>query len=274
MKAFIVPVDLSDVSFNAAKYAASLARECSVGTIVLYHTVIATDREIGQSTDDIISREEDRLKELVEQQLQSLAPDTHIIIQVDNNLLLESSQSLFKRYEASLIIMGITGKNKLEQKLFGSNTINLALYSGCPVLVVPAVARYQDVQRIALGLEFKGGLLEQIPSEEIIAFVKAVQAELMVLNVAGDNEKIPPPLVFAGQQAAHILFDNVKASYHMMDDNDVVRAVTRFVDTNDVQVVITIASEHGFFDRLFKGSTTRDLAFFSTIPLIIYKSKA
>lgn len=71
---------------------------------------------------------------------------------VNNDTLTEGVASLVKQYQASLIVMGITGRNKVGQKLIGSNVFQVSQKADVPVLIIPAKARFTKIENVALAL--------------------------------------------------------------------------------------------------------------------------
>lgn len=271
MKTIIIPVDFSDVSINAAKYATALSTEYEQPRLVLFHSTVATIREQGQTIEDVVALSTIDMDNLIVD-LKNINPNATFIIEVSEHYVFECIETLYNQYEASLIVMGITGKNKLEQKLIGSNTLKVAQNSRKPVLIIPGDIAYKPVEKVAVAIQFKEDLLKKIPANTIINFTNELDAELLVLNVALEGDDTPNSYVFAGQQAAHLMFDKAKSSFHLMEDKDVVNAITTFVADNNVQVVVSIAEEHGFFESLFKGSITQKLAFYTHVPLLVVQA--
>lgn len=269
MHTFIVPVDFSETSFNAARYATLLSTQLPGAQIILYHSCIATDKEAG--SDLVYDNATADMNALVAS-LELLAPDTVFSGIVNDGLLLENIMSLAGSNNALLIVMGITGKNRLEQKLIGSNTTRVALESGLPVLIIPADASFVPVEKVVLALQFREHLLETIPYGKINELLQLLNAKLMVVNVDDGEDEIPAQYVFAGQQAAHIMFDDAGATYHMLRDAAVGNSIADFAQHNDAQIILNIAREHNWFELLFKGSLTRQLAFEARLPILALKA--
>jgi nucleotide-binding universal stress UspA family protein len=204
--------------------------------------------------------------------LQAIAPDVEFIIITNGGLILENIQKLSLQYASSLIVMGITGKNKLEQKVVGSNTIKVGLNSDIPVLIIPPNAKYAPIKNVALALPFKKNLLDFVPFEAINTLKEKLGASLMVVNVEKKGENIPNNIVYSSLQSAHYMFGKSGATFHMISDDHVADAITAYALSNDAQVIISIAEEHNFIQYLFKGSVTTRLAFHSNIPLLVYKA--
>ncbi len=272
MNTLIVPVDFSETSLNAARYAASLSNQLVPCRVVLYHSTIATlpEKELSKAS---IHNDADKWNTDLITNLREVAPETEFINIVDDGFIFEKVQALVNEYKALLIIMGITGKNKLQQKLIGSNTIHIALQATCPVLIVPPRTTYQPIKQVGVALQLEKNLVEHVPHEAIKSLVNALNASLMVIHVEPEYHATAASILLAGQQAAHRMFDSIGATYHLLDNDHIAESIADYALDNDAQLVISIAHEHGFIQQLFKGSVTRDLAFYATLPVIVFGAK-
>lgn len=270
MNSILVPVDFSSTSDNAALYAAKMATQMNVPKIVLYHSYIA-DNVGSHLSDEELQKQSQIILDKLVQKMQSLNADIEYISITNGGLIFENIQILLKEYEAHLIVMGITGKNKLEQKLIGSNTIKIAQMSGVPVLIIPPHCSFSKIEKITMALPLRENLIEFIPHEEINKLVKRLDAMLLVVNVEKKDDITPTRIVYAGLQAAHFMFDEVNATFHLIQDQNIAQGIADYATDNDSQLVISVAEEHSFLQFIFKGSITTQLAFYTKIPLLVYK---
>lgn len=272
MKTIIVPIDFSDVSLNALDYTLHLTKELGNTRLVLYHSTIGTAKNLTNDSSDVVAAATEEIKTLIDK-LKERAPHIEFIFEVNDDPIYENIVQLYTHYNASLIVMGITGKNKLEQKIIGSNTVRISLKSGFPVLIIPLASTYKPVEKIVLALQFKDNLSQKVPADEIKQFAQSLDAQLLVLNIEKEDDETPPSTVYESQIAAQKMFEDTNATFHLVTDNDVVGSITDFCSEANVEMVISIAEEHGFFESLFKESVTKKLAFYSQVPILVFKSK-
>src|SRR5690606_19625452 len=129
--------------------------------VVLFHTYGGSYQILDQGAEVVLATTK-ILLENMKQELHDLKEELNkiadsnvtILTEVRDGFLLEDTLDLVKKYSADLIVMGITGKNTLEQKLMGTNTYRVASESPVPVLIVPAKAKFQEVKQVALALKF------------------------------------------------------------------------------------------------------------------------
>ena len=272
MKTILVPVDFSHTSVNAAEYAAQMAGQTQIEKIVLYHTYGGSYQILDAGTDIIRAEINSQLQHLSDALIPLAGKEVKFELVAGDGFLIDELLELVEKYKVDLIVMGITGKNAIEHKLIGSNTLRVATDSSCPVLIVPADAHFSEVKKVALSMKFKAGILDETPYEHIRNMIRDLNAELVILNVADENHRVNPQNVQSGLQATHLMFDDMNAHIEFLGEDHVVERVTDYVQEHDIQMLISVTHKLGFLESLFKGSVTKQLAFYTHVPLMVFKA--
>ena len=136
-KKILVPVDGSDYSMRAAKYAAELAKLMS-GEIVLMHCHKSFPVVLGEPHfQNAINKIMEKSNELVEP-YRKLYQKTGIsfIERILEGPAANAICEVAKLEKLDLIVIGSRGRNKLEGLLLGSCTQRVLNMAPCPVLVI------------------------------------------------------------------------------------------------------------------------------------------
>lgn len=274
MKTMIVPVDFSLTSINAAEYAAQMAKQANVEKILLYYTYGGSYQILDDGTDIVRAEANSQLQHLADSLIPMAGEAAKFELIAGDGFLIDEVLELVEKHNADLVVMGITGKNTIEQKLIGSNTLRIASDSPCPVLIVPSQAKFETVKRVALSMKFKAGILDETPYEGIKNIIKDLNAEMVILNVADENHRVNPQNIQSGLNATHLMFDDVHAKIEFIGEEDVVDHVTAYVNNNEIQMLLSITHKQGFLESLFRGSVTKQLAFYTHVPLMVFKAIA
>lgn len=279
MKTILVPVDFSSTSLNAVQYAVRMSRQLDAKRLILFHTYGGSYQILDQGPEVVYETTKILLENLkhdlnkLQEELNEIAPASLQIEQhISDGFLLEDALEMVEKENVDLIVMGITGKNTLEQKLIGTNTYRLASESPVPVLIVPSKADFTQVQHIALSLKFQSGILEETPYAAIKNTLKALNAKLTVLNVSDDDHHTQAREVQSGITATHMMFDDVEAQVVFLGQDNVVPSIVEYVNDNNVQLLLSVTHKMGFLQSLFKGSVTKQLAFHTTVPLMVFRA--
>jgi nucleotide-binding universal stress UspA family protein len=139
MNTVIVPVDFSDISLNAARYAVKLLTGHPEVQIILYH---AYDNPYAEEN------ALENLGKFKEELLQNR--EANITVLAEHGDFLTELEKLARHRQADLIVMGITGKSSLAQVFMGSNALKMAENKFCPVMIIPSNAVYSEIKNVLL----------------------------------------------------------------------------------------------------------------------------
>lgn len=140
MNTVIVPVDFSETSLNAARYAAKFLSGQYGVNMILHHVYEKPNQatEAGQ-----------RLEKLKDELMTTGAIKITLLAEEGSDFITEL-EKLARHQQADLIIMGIKGRSALGQTFMGSNTLKMVQQKVCPILIVPAEASCQDLKNVLL----------------------------------------------------------------------------------------------------------------------------
>lgn len=258
MTTVIVPVDFSETSLNAAKYASALLTGHYGINIILYHSFSKASEEA-----DCTKRLED-LKAIL---LNSHPVNIEVLCCHDDDFV-SGLEKTARHKHANLVIMGITGKSALAQAFFGSNTLKMAQTKACPVLIVPESARFAQMNNVMLASDFKD-TYNTTPSGPIKEFLNMHRPQLHVVNVDKDHYVSLTDKYEAEKQNLKKLLHDYNPEFYFMRIYDVDEALDMFAKDFNIDLIIAVQRNHSFMDKLFHTSRTKKLSYHSKMPILI-----
>lgn len=285
MNTILLLTDFSEASLHAARYAAALTRQFHASRLILFHAyqvimpvpvseipVSADTSSFAENSEALYNASLEGLKSLHDKLSGLINTDTVVKYRSEDIHLADSINEIAEEEGVDLVVMGITGKSKLEQTIVGSNTIRVSNESNYPVLIVPPQAVIEPVKRIVLACDLKK-LGETLPAKELKKILEEFQAELFVVNVDHKQKNLSPetPLnaVFLND-----LLALYHPAFHYVDNPDPVGGIMEFSKAHQASLIITIPKSHGFFEGLFHRSVTHKLAYHTSIPLLVIHEKS
>lgn len=273
MKTIIVPTDFSATAYNAARYALGLAQQMGTTRIVLYHAyeLIVPIPDVPTSIpmvdqNDLRQASLEGLETMKAELAAELPAGVVMDYRADNQLLSANIDQMVKEEDAQLIVMGTTGGSQLQEILIGSNTIDVVKHTSCPVIVVPAKAKFAPIRKIVFACDFKK-VGTSTPIYPLKNLLNVFKAELHVINIDKENKGLS-----ADTPAESLLLDTLLTGYHpvyhFVDHSNVVQGIMEFADKEQADLILAIPRKHGLFEGLFKRSRTAQLAFHTHIPLL------
>jgi nucleotide-binding universal stress UspA family protein len=176
-------------------------------------------------------------------------------------------EDICKHVQPFAVIMGTKGTSGVERILFGSTTLTAIRHLKWPVIVVPPGKEYgTGIKKIGFACDFDK-VVESTPIQFIKNMVREFGAELHVLNVDHENKNFKPGTPEESLML-HTLIEDLNPQYHFIDNEDIEDGINGFVETNNIDLLITIPKKHKLLDGLFKPSSTKQLVTKSHVPVM------
>ena len=159
MKKILVPVDFSDVSAHAMRFAVELAEKNDAEITLLnsvhidYYSGYQFTSFFGAKTlmDDIHDSIVKKMVEFVKQfetrrKIKTLVNDVYLVSAV---------KEMTTRDGYDLVVIGTKGSSGLEELLVGSNTEKIVRNAACPVISIPGKASVSAIKTILVPIDIR-----------------------------------------------------------------------------------------------------------------------
>lgn len=274
MKTILVATDFSQSANNAARYAAELCALLKVKHLILFHAyqMPSIPAEVpvncALSLEQVRKNREESLQELKQDLLTTAGSDTLILTKAECTWLEEGVDDLADICEAGLIVIGSSSKGIGERLLEGSGTRKLLKNCHFPILVVPSEARFSPIRKIVLGCDLRH-VADTIPITKLIQLVKSFKAQLLVVNVSDSKEENTEKT--HEEDTFYDFFEELNPSIQYIDGSNVSKGILAYADQYSADMVMVVAQQHSFLERMTKASVSSNLASKSNIPLLIIR---
>ncbi|RYZ24460.1 MAG: universal stress protein [Chitinophagaceae bacterium] len=257
MKTVIVPVDFSDNALSTARYAMNMLNGITDVSLVLYHMY-----EKAAEEEEAYFRLERMKSELTGAGVATIACHAE-----PGSDFPESLSRFARHWAASLIIMGLTGKSKLEQIFMTGNTLKLVDKNPCPVMVIPPQAEFKQIRNVALTSDFRDVDLTT-PVGPIKQVLELFRPALHIVNVNSEHYVSLDEHYLEQKSRMKALFNDFNPEFYFIGTYDFHETINQFVSDKQIDMVITIPRSHSFIDKLFNPNHTKKLVFSSTVPVL------
>jgi nucleotide-binding universal stress UspA family protein len=266
MKKIIVPVDFSDTSVNAARYAIEVAKNIPGAAVTLYHVYSSL------SFTTLTSRDSDSRQMVSEAELKALRDRISggfepISCVAEDGSFVETLATYALGNHADLVVMGITGSSKITQVFMGTNTLNVIRNISCPVMIIPPDATYAGLKKMVLTSDFKD-VSRTTPFQSIKNILDIFKPELDILNVDSEHFVELTDEFKIEREAMKDKLGAYNPEFSFLRAYDFVDGISSFVHSKKIDAIITVPRKHSFLSQLFKTSHTKKLAYHSDVPII------
>jgi Universal stress protein UspA and related nucleotide-binding proteins len=280
MKTILVLTDFSENAKAAEKVALRLAIDATAN-LVLYNVYPGQPESINQNIVwphstrasgelQSISNLQSEVYELSDElsKIQNKIHKPEISHLGDAGTLTRRLNEIAQQKDAWMIVMGSKGESHTRNVIFGSNVFKVLEESNCPVLIVPANAKYEHIQKMAYATDL--GSSDRSVMEWLNEFCKILNLSLVVVHVSTDTiasreasgKKIATQIKPVTENTMYFDGKNVKESLHQITEE------------MNVDILALVHRKYGFFDSLFHPSTTHKMIRHTRIPVLILPGKA
>ncbi|WPU98589.1 universal stress protein [Mucilaginibacter sp. cycad4] len=277
MKTILIPVDFSETSNNAIKYAADMGCDMPVKKIILlksyytsvYEQILPSPDFLQLSADDF---ENERIK--IEEQLSALRlklrnrchENIDIETVISTEPIIRAIHETIEDQQPDLMIVG--GDIGGELSMIGEQIIEIAKSSSVKVLIIPANTVYQKIEQALVPCDFEAvarlGILKGLNTSH-----SWLNPKLMILYVDPKRKHIGREAEF--EASVKQLVNCYECKLHYSEDKNIVRGILNFAVEQQVQLIIALPGKHSFFYNLTHSSITEALSLNARHPVLILK---
>lgn len=262
MKTIVAPVDFSNVSFNAARYAAKMAADIHA-ELYLFHVTEIPVSIAEFPVNDSLFEEINMDKEMnaLKNELLKEA-DGKITIQTKN--IIGSVEYELKHFcnekKPFAVVMSSHSSALLDKFFIGSITVYAVSHLNCPVIIVPPGQLYKPIKKIAFATDLKD--IYDVPVNEIRDIIKAFNTSLDIIHVY-KTEQEKNKCSLSGLLLDHRLQQFNPRLYYILHSN-ILKGVCETALSKSIDMILIISRKHA----LFHHSQSREFVFQSSLPVI------
>lgn len=272
MKKILIPCDFSDASESALNYGVELAKYLSASLVLLHADQIPVmSPEMSLSTyplQDTMQESLDALKNLADKIKITSTFNAPIDYFAETGNTTDIILEHVKKVQADLVVMGINGHgSKFMKALVGSVSVDISRKMEVPLLIVPPDVAYKKIQNIAYACSLDESLENSATLIRIKYLATLFAATLNVVHIVPQGHVLSPAETSVGNFVERSL-ENAPHKTFMITEKNASEGLLHFIDTHRVDMIVLEPRKHSLFHNLFMGSTTKELAFNSPVPVL------
>lgn len=274
MDKVLCPIDFSEYSLNALEYAANLL-QIRKGNLTLLHIFTEEDfsKSLESSTPD---NNFSSLKEHALQKLRILAENTSetFHINCDYNLSIGGIDKTIANYAEingfDYIVMGTLGSGYNHETIIGSRTMRTLTQAKTPVITVPIQSSFTKLDSVVYASDYSE--LDKLIMQKLVSFIYNFHSRIRFVHVTHSKDKITERNYEEFKNDLDTFLGYEKISYHLKEyKNEISHGIQEFVDEHQGDLLVLLKRKRNFLDKLISSSVSKELSYFSTRPILIYK---
>ena len=247
-------------------------QKAEIHIVHFYHVVLEVDT-MGQTVssfyegDDIAKISEDSMKKLKDE-IHQKYPDIEINTSVIQGLLGDGIVSLCESQKVDLIVCGTNGTDWLGEHLLGTNTTSIMRSVEIPILVIPEKASFTNLKKIVFVTDFQFSDVEVL--SDVANVAKPFSSSIEVIHMSEIPSENEDALDWI-EEIANQRVTYPKITYqNLSSEKPTFSNLNEFLKKEKADLLVMTTKGKNFFERMFSGSLTQDMACHSTIPLLVY----
>ncbi len=276
MTTILVPVDFSKTAENALVFASNLSQKLQA-RIILFHS-FHTYHTNAYGSAKALEQESLAEKLHADRQLRELYDNTGVsafsspdYISSKNELRQELMHLIDER-SVDLIVMGTQGLgNKLEGRLFGTNTSWVVEKAPCPVIVIPENLRMENLEEIVYASNYMAADIANL--EKLAQIAQGFPANLTVIHITKEASASDIDALATFEQHVKTKIQLSGIRFKLLTGSSVEDRLDQYLEENKVDLLVMSAHYRSLMDKLFGKSLTRIMTLYAHIPLMIFHHK-
>ena len=287
----LVPVDYSEHSLQACRYALKLAKVANA-TVKIFHAFYSpaydlieltgnksTQEKLREEvTQKLIVGEKEKLQEFIDAlsrfpEYQNI-PANNIETVIVPGLAKDEIQNMAAKFIPNLVVMGTRGKDAKENSILGSITEFAIKKLNCPVLAVPVDYSFvgkSNFKNIAYLTDFDES--DFVSIKKLMGFTNLLGLTIHCLHIGGKADKWEKLKMEGLRDYFRNSYDTKKVECHILNlDKNTLQAIDNYVKEQKINILSLTTRRRNLFEKVFKPSLTKRLFYHSNIPLLVFHS--
>lgn len=279
MKKILVPIDYSSHSDNAVSYAIEIAKKIHAD-IHLFHgleapELIAMPGFMVWPAEDFSEMKEEADVDM-EKYVSKLKENPSFGQPYLPNITFSTSIGVTKQLidqaiaaqQPDLVVMGMEGKGKIDRFFLGSTSREMIEKTTVPILLVPATAKYQPINKIAFATDLSESDLNSI--HDLARLFCLYNPEILLVHVDDQPSDFHDPRSRSNQFLNRVTcnINYGKIYYRHISETDIDKGLKWLSENGQVNILSMIHRHPSIFSRILEGSHTQKLARSIHLPLL------
>ena len=265
MKIFC-PIDFSEASLNALKYAIEFGESVNASLVEISHCFTeATD--LKHMIDEDQNAEEAIQSKLLELEKSYADHDIKLGTSLFKGHPLDVIPPYLKQMKHDVVIVGTKGLTAVRDLTVGSFTEELIFSLPVPIMVVPLHYRYQPVTELVLGIDDHLYDSKRV-LHTLVELKKKSRCNLHIVHVRKPDEQPIDYLHHLDEFLEHLDYNfySIPARENISDTLD------QFCDEHSADMLCMVHRDRGWMINIFHRSKVKEKLFHLKIPLLVLQA--
>lgn len=285
----LVPIDFSDYSVNACRYAIGLAEKLNAEIKLMhvyYNPVInsmpLTDTYYYQvNMDEIIREVELRAKSNMEEfysdikekierdNIQGIKIDYALVRGIASEEIIAKSE----QYKPDVIIIGTRGQGEKENDLIGSVTAKVIEDTKVPVLVIPEDSLYQGISTINILYATNFDDSDYKAIKKLMNIMAPFDIRLYCVHFGTKDTNVWDKVKMDSLKENLLnQYNDYEIECSIIEEENLLKAIQEIIREKGIDIISLVTHKRNIISKLLNPSVARKVLFHTNIPFLVFHS--
>lgn len=286
----LVPVDFSDYSVNACKYAIGIAEKLNAEIKLLHvyynpllNSMPLTDTYYYQVNMDEIMRDmELNAKESMEEfyndlkskierdKIQGIKLDYELVRGLAADEIIMTS----REYNPDVVIIGMRGKGERENDLIGSVAAHVIEDTRVPVLVIPEASIYEGVNTINILYATDFDDSDYFALKKLMNILAPFSIRLNCVHIGSDRSNTWDKVKMDHfKKQIKKQYPDYEIKCDIMNNEDIETGLQEYIRNHNIDILSMVTHKRNIIAKVFQPSFAKKMLYHTNIPMLIFHSK-
>ncbi len=285
----LVPIDFSDYSVNACRYAIGLAERLNAEIKLMhvyYNPVVnsmpLTDTYYYQvNMDEVIREIEVRaksnmeefyrdLKDKIEQEkIEGVKIDYALVRGIASEEIILESEA----YKPDVIIIGTRGQGEKENDLIGSVTAKIIEDTKVPVLVIPEDSLYQGIATINILYATNFDDSDYKAIQKLMNIISPFDIRLFCVHIGTIDSNVWDKVKMDSlKEKLKTQYADYEIECSIIEEDDFLKGIQELIRVKKIDIISLVTHKRNLLSKLLNPSLARKVLFHTNIPFLVFHS--
>ncbi len=282
----LVPIDISNFSFNACEYAFGLAERTDAEVKLLYvysdpslngpvkhttswqkHERIEAAEAYKKAQSNLVNFGQELRKHIGEEKLNKVKMH-YALLRGRPEIVITA---LCKRYKPDLIIMGPKRKEERKGTFNGSVTTRVIEHTNYPVLTVPKSAKYQGLELINVMYATDFNESDNTSLNRLLEIVSPFKTKIHCIHIDIENDPLKQGKVEELNLQLKKDYSKYDIQCKLIESTNQIKGFEDFISKNDIALISFSSPRRNVFYKIFHPNKLKKMVSTSKIPMLVFR---
>ena len=286
----LVPVDFSEYSKNACRFALGLAEKlkAEIKLLHVYYNPIVnsmpmTDTYYYQvNLDEIIRDIEIRAKSQMEKfyneikkyaeesKLKNITIDYALVRGITHEEIIQKTED----YNPDVIMIGSRGKGEKPGDLIGGVTYKIIEKAKVPVLAIPEKSEFQGIGNINIMYVTDFDDSDYTSIRKLMKIMEPFSIRVYCVHLSTpDATEYDQVKMNTYKEYIQSEYSNQTFECDLIEKKDFLEGIQEFIEAKNIDIISLVTHKRNIFEKIFNPSRAKKLLFHTNIPLLVFHTQ-